>query len=328
MSVQFITPDELIVAYAVTSIYQAGGIEAVDNTWGEGTYTNEHITLFTEMINVFKGNHSSLSTQNATFDASLVSASYAVINSYNSGGNISDSDLAEAYARIDVYEELNRTGSSSLPRNTPNYPPSTDPSQFAPPTRVKYNSYSGADITASIISPDDEQSVLTLGELQTISYSIHRENTPVRGLGHSNVCGFVKGPRTIAGSLIFTQFDHYTFYRLKKFQSLVDSYMYPLGDMLPPFDILLSFSNEFGSFSKMKIFGVTIVDEGATMSIEDLVTEQTYTFMARGIQPITSYVPEGLQNLYDTPEEIKNYSSGNSEFFDFLKPSISFGSGS
>ena len=36
----------------------------------------------------------------------------------------------------------------------------------------------------------------------------------------------------------------------------------------------------------MKIFGVTLVDEGGTMSIDDLITEQTYTYMARGLQPL------------------------------------------
>jgi hypothetical protein len=41
----------------------------------------------------------------------------------------------------------------------------------------------------------------------------------------------------------------------------------------------------------MKIYGVTIVDEGGTMSIDDLITEQTYTYMARGIQPLVQLDP-------------------------------------
>jgi hypothetical protein len=36
----------------------------------------------------------------------------------------------------------------------------------------------------------------------------------------------------------------------------------------------------------MKIFGITIIDEGQSVSIDDLITEQTYTYMARGIQPL------------------------------------------
>jgi hypothetical protein len=154
---------------------------------------------------------------------------------------------------------------------------------------VVYESFSGADIQASIVLPGEPDTLL-LGELQTISYSIHRENTPIRALGQVNVKGFVKGPRTIAGSLIFTVFNEYTFYRLDEYKALVSGGLYPLADMLPPFDVVLTFVNETGTMSKMKIYGITIVDEGGTMSVDDLVTEQTYTYMARGIQPLTSTV--------------------------------------
>jgi hypothetical protein len=158
-------------------------------------------------------------------------------------------------------------------------------------------SFSGADITATIIIPNigengienDQGDILEMAELQTISYSMHRENTPVRTLGHVNPRGFVKGSRTIAGSMIFTQFNEYAFYRLAKFRYLLadskGSYS-PLADMLPPFDVVFTFFNEYGLAAKMKIFGVTLVDEGGTMSIDDLITEQTYTYMARGIQPL------------------------------------------
>lgn len=166
-------------------------------------------------------------------------------------------------------------------------------------TNITYDTYSGTDIVASILVPFEDEP-LVLGELQTISYSIHRENTPVRTLGNVNPRGFVKGPRTIAGSLIFTQFNQYTFYRLKQYRQLMQKQLYGLADMLPPFDVILSFSNESGAFSKLKIYGVSIVDEGATMSIDDLMVEQTFTYMARGIQPLTSYVPSGVDKPGDT----------------------------
>lgn len=168
-----------------------------------------------------------------------------------------------------------------------------------------YDSFSGVDIVAQIIIPN-EPKPLTIGELQTISYSIHRENKPVRTIGRVNPRGFVRGPRTIAGSLIFTVFSGYAFYRLQQYQNLINAgasnyqIMYPLADMLPPFDIALTFSNETGKFAKMRIYGVTIVDEGGTMSIEDLVTEQTYTYVARGIQPMTPFVPDTLADVPDT----------------------------
>jgi hypothetical protein len=161
-------------------------------------------------------------------------------------------------------------------------------------------SFSGTDIVATMVLPPmgEGQSTgdyLELGELQTVSYSIHRENSPIRTIGHSNVRGFVKGSRTIAGSLIFTVFNEYAWYKIdeyKNYLSRTNGFFAPLADMLPPFDIVFTFFNEYGNASKMKIYGITIVDEGQTMSIDDIITEQTYTFMARGIQPITKMINE------------------------------------
>jgi hypothetical protein len=165
-------------------------------------------------------------------------------------------------------------------------------------SRLTYNSYSGTDMSAQILVPNESQP-LVLGDLQTLSYSIHRENKPVRLLGQVSPAGFLKGPRTIAGSLIFVNFEAYTFYRLEQFKKLAYSSMtknnsplYGLADMLPPFDILITAQNEYGSFSRMRLLGVSVVDEGGTISIEDLVTESQYTFMARGIEPMTSYQPQ------------------------------------
>lgn len=179
---------------------------------------------------------------------------------------------------------------------------------------VLYNSYAGTDIVATILVPN-EKTDLTLGELQTISYSIHRENSPVRVLGNVNPAGFVRGPRTIAGSLIFTQFDEYTFYRLQQFKEMMRHNLFPLADMLPPFDIILTFSNELGLVSKLKIFGVTIVDEGGTMSVDDLITEQTYTYMARGIQPLINYTPQDFESWRNQPNYLTLKSTTNTISF-------------
>ena len=160
-------------------------------------------------------------------------------------------------------------------------------------------SFAGVDISAAMVIPTIDRAtgtiqgtdVLELGELQTISYSVHRENAPVRTLGHVNTRGFIKGGRTIAGSLIFTVFNEYAFYRIKEFRQMMSEtglFFAPLADMLPPFAVVLSFFNEYGLAGKMKIYGITIIDEGQTMSVDDLITEQTYMYMARGIQPLIS----------------------------------------
>lgn len=191
-------------------------------------------------------------------------------------------------------------------------------------------SYSGADIVATMVIPtigrdgkiQSDGDVIELGSLQTVSYSIHRENTPIRTIGHSNVRGFVRGGRTIAGSLIFTVFNEYAFYQIKQYKDYLsdqNGFFAPLADMLPPFDLVFTFFNEYGVSSKMKIFGITIIDEGQTMSIDDLITEQTYSYMARGIQPMVHVVgdkekisaTEDFQRIVDQTN--KNIFGDNSE---------------
>ena len=195
----------------------------------------------------------------------------------------------------------------------------TDPTNDAP-NKINYDqnytlqniSFSGADAVATlivpIIGPNNKpvgSDIIELGELQTISYSIHRENSPVRTLGHVNTRGFVKGARTIAGSLIFAVFNEYAFYRIKQYRQMLyraNGFFAPLADMLPPFDIIITLVNEYGQYAKMKIFGVTIIDEGQTLSIDDLFIEQTYTFMARGIQPLVRMTKEQDPNSTTSPE--------------------------
>lgn len=52
-------------------------------------------------------------------------------------------------------------------------------------------------------------------------------------------------------------------------------------DQIPPFDITLAAANEYGSLAVMRIFGVEILDEGYGVSIDDIVSEQQMTYVAR-----------------------------------------------
>jgi len=146
-------------------------------------------------------------------------------------------------------------------------------------------SYSGADIKATIQVGDV---VRTFAELQTISYSIHRELSPVRTLGRCLPKGYTKGEITIAGSLVFTVFDRHVFMDL--FQNiemgrdcLGSKRRAPLANQLPPFDVTITFTNEYGYQSSLRIHDVRIVDEGQTMSIEDMITENIMSYIASDI---------------------------------------------
>lgn len=163
-------------------------------------------------------------------------------------------------------------------------------------------SFSGCDMVCSIeITPTSGKKITTvLGTLQTLSYSIHQEKIPVRVLGNLNAKDWVFGPRTIAGSLVFAVLNQHWLVDLYD-QLYNDAEMkgsHFIADEIPPFSITVSFSNEYGFDSKMVLYGVRLIDEGQSMSINDLYIENTYQFVASDI------------NYMDT---LNNYQVGESK---------------
>lgn len=59
------------------------------------------------------------------------------------------------------------------------------------------------------------------------------------------------------------------------------------SDQLPSFNIVLAGVNELGAASVMSIYGVEILNEGYGISIDDIVSEQQMTYVARAISPWT-----------------------------------------
>lgn len=61
------------------------------------------------------------------------------------------------------------------------------------------------------------------------------------------------------------------------------------NDEIPPFDISITFLNEYGQASQMSIYGVELTNEGMGLSIDDITTEKACTFVARGISDMGAY---------------------------------------
>jgi hypothetical protein len=150
-----------------------------------------------------------------------------------------------------------------------------------------------------------------LAELSTISYSIHREKFPIRALGSVYPKGFTKGPRTIAGSLVFTVFNKHVLSELLSAASAVistgvsgsdidqhNAISPALTDQIPPFDITITYNNEHGEAAKMVIYGVEIVNEGQVTSVNDMITENEMQYVARDIDLMTNVT---RRNLIDNP---------------------------
>jgi len=186
-----------------------------------------------------------------------------------------------------------------------------------------YTSMSGCDIQAFI-----EHALL--GNIQGVSFSITREKAPIYVMGHADPVSFSRGKRGIAGSLIFTNFDREALYDIKQSNSLGLKYYkknfdiaaggrsYDLlstsgidgtkalegapaianySDQIPPFSIVLTGANEYGSTMWMSIMGVELLNEGAGLSIDDIVNETQMTFVARGIVP---WQPKTTNQNWDT----------------------------
>lgn len=62
-------------------------------------------------------------------------------------------------------------------------------------------------------------------------------------------------------------------------------------DQIPPFDIVLAGANEYGALAIMKVLGVELMNNGYGVSIDDIVSEHSYTYIATGLVP---WVPQGV----------------------------------
>ena len=150
-------------------------------------------------------------------------------------------------------------------------------------TNALNTSFSGVDTKLSITF--NRGKPIYIGEVQTVTYSIYRPVEPVYSLGDAKPTGFVRGQRTIAGSIIFTVFDRnvmlnafYNAYKDYQDKGCIDAEY--LTDELPPFDMHLTFMNEYGVSAALVIYGCYIPSEGQVHSIEDMITESTIQYVA------------------------------------------------
>lgn len=192
---------------------------------------------------------------------------------------------------------------------------SRDPNQLS--EGRTYTSFSGADIKVTFYVPPEKAFGLSLvsvqdvlgnnpsplfdgmisetggflvvGNLQTLSVSSTRSVSPVRRLGESRAKIYTFGARTIAGSMIFSMLyrDAFTeIYRRSRFEVLDEPFYV---DMLPEMTIIVQAANEYGFTGREVISGVKIVNTGKTFSVDDLYTEQTYTYVATHETP---FIPD------------------------------------
>lgn len=181
-----------------------------------------------------------------------------------------------------------------------------------------YTTFSGADIVCTFAG-------VAIGALSGITWSVTREKAPIYTMGAPNPRSFSRGKRGIAGSLIFTVFDRPGLYSMLDehakdgsiryftrthnvlpglddgasadvkhrgvvpvFDSTTDvvSGIPYYADQIPPFDVTITFANEYGQQAVRSIYGLEILNEGSGASMDDIVIEETMTFVARDLGPM------------------------------------------
>ena len=149
-------------------------------------------------------------------------------------------------------------------------------------------SYSGTDIvvTAQLCIGNTKSEFMTMGSLQTITYSVYDRMEPIHSLGNVNAKDYVHTHRYIAGSMVFAVVDQHWakefIERYCKSAGIAESEKI-LTDEIPPMNITISMGNEYGSSSRTALYGVRLFNEGMTMSVNDIYTEHTYQFVALNI---------------------------------------------
>ena len=190
-----------------------------------------------------------------------------------------------------------------------------------------YTTFSGADIVCTFGG-------VTIGSLSGITWSVTREKAPIYTMGSANPRSFSRGKRGIAGSLIFTMFDRPSLYDMLAASSntqtsdywtrasnvlpgfssnganshagivpieaqaidVVQSFPY-YNDQIPPFDVTITFANEYGQAATRSIYGCEILNEGSGASMDDIVIEETMTFICRDLGPM---VPTSVKSNFKT----------------------------
>ena len=169
---------------------------------------------------------------------------------------------------------------------------------------------------------------LPLESLSTISINVHEPRSVVRALGHKGIKGYAGSVRTIAGTIIFTVVEHHPLRELMIIDEelnsswSIDHYLKGRGTltkpddkysktatMLSPFNIAVTYVSEcdYGSTGGVSQFidpkgysatveleGVQLISQGLVTSVNDVVTELQYQFIASDIREFAGNIFAGV----------------------------------
>lgn len=190
------------------------------------------------------------------------------------------------------------------------------------------NSFSGADADVYGYYSGLEAGIVPLKAIQTVSISVHEAKGQVRSLGFRGIRGITRSIRTVGGSIICIVLNDHPLrdlmvqaanspldaklgWSLDRYEVGVGTalqrfeFMNRLATMLPPFNLLIQHVSETSNANRAfdldpvtgkltvqgcaeLIVGVELVDSGKVTSINDIVTEITYSYIARDYKELAT----------------------------------------
>ena len=75
------------------------------------------------------------------------------------------------------------------------------------------------------------------------------------------------------------------------------------ADQILPFDITITYANEYGQAAVRSIYGVELLNEGSGVSMDDMQIEETMTYVAREVGPM---IPTNREFASFASDEVSN----------------------
>ena len=174
-------------------------------------------------------------------------------------------------------------------------------------TEYSWGSPSGTQIFPVFYIPGIEH--IIMGTIDTVTYSMHRDKKQVRPCGNTRPRGIGRGPRTIAGTMIFKIFGGLEIGDILGY--LKSKYRHLLADELPKFSVIIlipptspggEFHHNPGTtdigMNVISLVDCEIVDQALSISVDDQVVEQQISYIARDIIDL-SHINELMSILPD-----------------------------
>ena len=183
-----------------------------------------------------------------------------------------------------------------------------------------FNSFGGSDCTITMIVPvynidkkENENKVVTIGNVAAIQGVIRVEGTPRYVMGEADPQGFSSGKRLISGSLVLETLNRSFIVELRDIlkegnYTLTKNYFVNAevpysdngtfgiadkdliyADQLPEFDIIIMLTKKGDANKKVKrtLTGCKFASESSGIGLSTLDIQEQLTFMARDITAMT-----------------------------------------